>query len=101
MENINKMYNVLKEFCENNGKYNRYYYDLFKVQDNYETKCYYDDNKNHRHSYIWSCVYDFCKENNIDELDTLVELFENGYIYEVCSPHCLVHNFRILNKGVI
>lgn len=94
-DKLQKMYNLLKDFCEDDGRYRQYYYSLLKVKDNIIWKNYYDNDKNHKHSNIWSCVYDFCKKYNIEERDIIVDLFENNCIYEVITPSCLVHNFRI------
>ena len=92
------MYELLKEFCLDNGKYRKYYYGLINCKDNINHICYLDNNKNHKHSNIWSCVYDFCKKNNIKEIEILVELIENGYVYEVMSAPCLVYNYEIYNN---
>ena len=91
------MYEVLKAFCEDNGKYRQYYYELIKCKNNIIDKICMDDSKNHRHSYIFSCVYDLCKKCNITERQEIIELFENGYIYEVMTPMCLVHNYEVQN----
>jgi hypothetical protein len=98
---MNRRLELMEKWCNNND-YNKLYYGLKKCNDKAISMCYaeYKNGKEeHYHSNLYSCVYDFKNENNLNE--TMEELMQ------LCKDICFavdrkfqVHNFKIENKLV-
>ena len=95
---IKEKLELLKMICEDNGKYREHYYGLSECKNKGIAKCYgeyMNGETEHKYSNIYSCVYDYCKQNNINEnISLLTELIkEDMDLY--MQPKHILHNFKV------
>ena len=98
MTNILKRLDILEKYCSE--EYSDLYFKLKKCNDRAIQMGYMEyinGEKEHRYSNLYSCVYDFKKENNV--LETMEELMQimKDIDFNI-DKKFQVHNFKVANK---
>lgn len=95
-------YDILKELCKDNGTLRKYYYDLEMCYDKAIAMCYGEylsGNVEHRHSNLYSVVFDYCKKHNlVDYVGVFVNLIETSDIKIGVTPKATLYNYEVYNK---
>ena len=86
---------LVEKYCSD--EYSNLYYKLKKSSEkaiNMSFAEYMSGQKENDYSNLWSCVYDFKKENNVEEtMEDLMQLMED--ICFVVDKKHQVHNFKV------
>ena len=94
-------YEVLKELCVDNGRLREHYYYLTTCYSKALKMCYGEylsGNMEHKHSNLYSVVFDYCKEHNLLEyVNVFTTLIETTDIKIGISPMGALHNYEIKN----
>ena len=97
MENLFKRLELVEKYCSE--EYNNLYYKLSKCRDKaigMSFAEYMRGEKEHDYSNLYSCVYDFKKENNIlESMEELMQLMKD--IDFIIDKKFQVHNFKVEN----
>ena len=97
MENLLKRLELVEKYCSE--EYNDLYYKLLKCRDKaigMSFAEYMSGEKEHDYSNLYSCVYDFKKENNVlESMEELMQLMKD--IDFIIDKKFQVHNFKVEN----
>ena len=97
MENLLKRLELVEKYCSE--EYNDLYYKLLKCRDKaigMSFAEYMSGKKEHDYSNLYSCVYDFKKENNVlESMEELMQLMKD--IDFIIDKKFQVHNFKVEN----
>lgn len=98
MEDLLKRLELVEKYCST--EYNDLYYKLLKCRDKAIQMSYAEymsGEKEHDYSNLYSCVYDFKKENNVlESMEELMQLMKD-IDFNVINKQCAVHNFKVIN----
>lgn len=98
MENLLKRLELVEKYCS--IEYNDLYYKLSKCRDRAIQMSYAEymrGEKEHDYSNLYSCVYDFKKENNVlESMEDLMQLMKD-IDFNVINKEYVVHNFKVKN----
>ena len=97
MEDLLKRLELVEKYCSE--EYNDLYYKLSNCRDraiNMRRMEYLNGEQEHEYSNLYSCVYDFKKENNVlESMEELMQLMKD--IDFNINKKFQVHNFKVAN----
>ena len=97
MEDLLKRLELVEKYCSE--EYNDLYYKLSNCRDraiNMRRMEYLNGEQEHEYSNLYSCVYDFKKENNVlESMEELMQLMKD--IDFIVDKKFQVHNFKVIN----
>lgn len=95
---INKRIQLIELYCS--YEYNDLYYKLKQAKDKAINITFCEKmsgKEEHYHSNLWSCLYDFKKDNKIREtVEELMQLIKD--IDFNCDKIHQLHNFKVINR---
>lgn len=97
MEDLLKRLKLVEKYCSE--EYNDLYYKLSNCRDKAIKMSYAEymrKEKEHYYSNLYSCIYDFKKENNVlESMEELMQLMKD--IDFIVDKKFQVHNFKVIN----
>lgn len=99
MIDLDNRLKLVEKYCSD--EYRKLYYKLKDCKDksiNMDYNDYINEGEEHAYSNLYTCVYNFKKENNVKEnMNELMQLMKD-ISFNVINVKCEIYNFKIKNN---